>query len=158
MDDMDTIAFNVRESEEAGHRYSWVDIRVNGVLLPDLLRDVEMEHLGGREPSVAGKYEGLWAADVLPPSRHYWGDPKPLYEAGYGRVMVMGCSCGEAGCWPLECNIEVGPEVVVWSSFRNPHLSEYEYEGVGPFRFSRAEYESALRTASESLRPSGPRP
>jgi len=80
-----------------------------------------------------------------------------LYEHG-GRFAVLGCDCGEPGCWPPACRIEVDERSVVWRDFVQPHRSDsglgpvWLPEGLGPFRFSRPPYPSARIASTGSRR------
>lgn len=57
--------------------------------------------------------------------------------------MLLGCQCGEWGCWPLTARIEVTDEVVRWSGFRTGHR-DWDLAALGPFEFDRARYERAI--------------
>ena len=56
-----------------------------------------------------------------------------------GRTALLGCNCGETGCWPLCCRITVLDETVIWDSFRQPHRPAWHYEGR-TFAFARRDY------------------
>lgn len=81
-----------------------------------------------------GGYTGLAIAELR--ADHY------LRE---GRARLLGCRCGDAGCWPLEARIVVTPGTVRWEDFRQPHRPEWDYDGFGPFSFPRPGYERAVR-------------
>src|SRR5205807_6156370 len=84
-----------------------VVIYINGHNLVDLVREVELPFAAQEgHPDIAGKYVGLPAAHLLLPSRHLLGHPAPLYESR-GKTQVLGCECGEAGCWPLFVRIRL---------------------------------------------------
>ena len=101
---------------------------------------------------MAGAYGLLPAADVLPPARHFLGEPDPLYTSEGGRTMLLACDCAEPGCWPLAARIEVTAHAVSWTDFRQPLRPEWSYSGFGPFVFERKQYESALGTAGSEGR------
>ncbi|MHB8873777.1 MAG: hypothetical protein ACYC8T_08845 [Myxococcaceae bacterium] len=63
---------------------------------------------------------------------------------GVGKVPLLGCSCGEWGCWPLLARIVRAHETVVWTEFEQPFRKERDYSGFGPFEFGRQQYEQAL--------------
>jgi hypothetical protein len=102
-------------------------------------------------PEIAGEYTGLRAdRSTCPPAHHFLGNPSwDIYRYGE-KIQVLVCECGEPGCGPLVCRIEVGDDRVVWSDFEQPHRSApkskrvWNYEGFGPFVFERAQYEAAL--------------
>lgn len=64
-----------------------------------------------------------------------------------GRVPLLGCSCGEWGCWPLLARIVCTPDFVMWTDFQQPHRKRRDYTAFGPFHFARAQYEDALAGA-----------
>lgn len=59
--------------------------------------------------------------------------------------LVLGCSCGNAECWPLYARITADRQTVVWDEFRQPRRRGRDYSAFGPFRFDREHYEKALR-------------
>ncbi|MFS8096459.1 hypothetical protein LFM09_04900 [Lentzea alba] len=71
-----------------------------------------------------------------------------LLRPGRG-VAVLGCSCGDVGCWPLLADITVDGDTIVWNEFRQPYREDRDYTRFGPFRFDRAQYEAALEKLSE---------
>jgi hypothetical protein len=158
---MDEIAFIVERQGCCGKR-SAVEIEINGRRLGELVREVEAEFASGEgSPGMAGAYSGLDSADVLPPSRHFLGEPHADYRDP-GGVQVMGCDCGEAGCWPLVCRVEIDDERVVWADFSQPYRSSrggpsvWRYDGFGPFVFGRKQYDAALgAAASQAEDPEG---
>ena len=145
---MNSIAFRVVASEHAPDAGE-VQILIDGVDLVELARAVEFTQPDSEE--IAGKYAGLSAdEDILPPSKHFLGIPRwEVYDYN-GKTQVLGCDCGEPGCWPLVCSIDAGPSEVEWRDFEQPHRSGTEggvvwsYDLLGPFRFARGQYESAL--------------
>jgi hypothetical protein len=153
---MDIFHIEVRklaESDSGGQSEETV-ILVNGRELIDILHEYELP-LAAREgsPTIAGGYMGLSPEDVLPPSRHFLGDPThDWYRAGE-KVQVLECECGEPGCWPFLVKITAGEDTVVWSDFEQPHRrqdhpnGEWSYEGLGPFIFAREQYLRALQDA-----------
>jgi hypothetical protein len=126
---------------------------VQMVPLVDSCSLVEMagafESRAGLEP--AGGYAGL----VL--ERYNFGDLR-LYLAGEqlpwpGRdVPLLGCQCGEWGCWPLQARISIADRVVEWSGFGQPHRPGRDYTGFRPFRFSEQQYRNAVTAAASRSR------
>ncbi|HST57120.1 MAG TPA: hypothetical protein VLK84_00440 [Longimicrobium sp.] len=111
-----------------------VEVRIDGHDLRDLVRAVELPHAAADgQPDLAGSYDGLPPGEwVLPPAD------------GKGHVVaVLGCTCGVTECWPLLVRITRKADVVVWSDFRQPRRG-WPHEGLGPFTFDRAQYDSAL--------------
>lgn len=67
------------------------------------------------------------------------------------KVPLLGCDCGEWGCWPLLVLITVDGDRVTWSQFEQPYRQERDYSAFGPFEFERRQYEEALAALEESL-------
>jgi hypothetical protein len=139
---------------------------INGVHLRDLARAVELPAAeADGQPELAGSYAGLAAdPEVCWPSRHFLGAPRISWfdisndnGADDAETVLLGCVCGEAGCWPLACDVIMGHDVVVWQHFRTGHRS-WDLGGLGPFRFDRDQYEAAVRaTQPPNLRTGGRR-
>ncbi len=125
---------------------------VDGVALSGLAATYEREH--SYEP--AGGYGGLVPdhfnfGDL---SRYLIGDHQHQ-SPRRGHLWLLGCQCGEVGCWPLEATITATSEAVTWTAFRQPHRPERTYEGLGPFTFERGQYDAAIAEALEALRDGG---
>lgn len=114
---------------------------IDGTALADLVLTYESDQ--GFEP--VGGYGGLV------PGHHSFGDlaaylrgeangtwPEP------GRVWLLGCDCGEAGCWPLEASLVVTDETVTWLDFAQPFRPAWSYAGFGAFVFDREQYDAAV--------------
>ncbi|HEX6445524.1 MAG TPA: hypothetical protein VF053_10580 [Streptosporangiales bacterium] len=143
---MHTIAFRVEEEELDSGRQEVVNVYVDGVRLEELARRVEQPFADAEgKPELAGSYVGL-ARDVRWPSRHFLGEPveRWFYD---GDTIVLGCSCGEPGCWPLTAHVEVAQDTVTWQTFRTGHRA-WDLSALGPFVFDRGRYEAALRATS----------
>jgi hypothetical protein len=116
---------------------------VDGTPLPEIIAAFEREqHF---EP--AGGYGGLIPAwfkyGAL--DRYFVGDfEKDSYFARINRVYLLGCECGEVGCWPLMARIKTEGEFVMWDSFEQPHRKERDYSGFGPFVFDAKQYREAV--------------
>jgi hypothetical protein len=81
------------------------------------------------------------------PNRHLLGQPEemPWSLRHAAETMLLTCTCGTDECWPLIARVQVTDTVVVWSAFRNVHRDGWDLSTLGPFTFSRADYEQALR-------------
>jgi hypothetical protein len=147
---MNSIEFQLRKHSE-GWRSDEVRVVIDGRDLIDLLSEHEARFAEAEVPQpIAGGYSGLPPAVALPPSRHLYGEPKPIYE--YDRkVEVLSCGeCGEPGCWPLVCEILVAARTITWQRFEQAQRTgefgdaAWQYDDFGPFEFERAEYEGGL--------------
>jgi hypothetical protein len=146
---MNTIQFMVQPHRE-GDWSSGVRIIVDGQDLTQFVRATELPFasLEGRD-SMAGKYAGLSPDGLVPPSKHFLGVPAKAWYDYDSRIQIMGCECGEVGCWPLVCKILINEKSVVWSDFLQPHRAEgrkgvvWSYPDL-MFEFDRRQYESAL--------------
>jgi hypothetical protein len=124
---------------------SRVVVSVDGLPLEELVRPVELPFAAAEgRPDLAGQYQALDDSRVCWPSRHFLGEPY-LSETDEGDTVLMGCICGDPGCWPLSTDVEVGEETVTWSRFRNVHRPNWDLTRLGPFVFERSQYEAALR-------------
>jgi hypothetical protein len=150
---MNTIAFRVSRRGCRG-RHTVVDVEIDGTPLARLAERVEREQARSEGlPGMAGSYAGLHADDVLPPSRHFLGEPASGHVFD-DAAFVLGCDCGECACWPLACRIRVDRDRVTWSDFVQPFRSTvsgpsvWRYDALGPFVFDRSAYEAALASAA----------
>ncbi len=84
-----------------------------------------------------------------PLDAHYLGRSAPQPSA---KVPLLGCECGEWGCWPLLATIRATDETVTWSDFEQPYRKGRDYTEFGPFVFDRAQYDEALARLTSALR------
>lgn len=64
------------------------------------------------------------------------------------KATLLGCACGELGCWPLEVTVTLTEQTAVWSDFFQPFRPQSTlYDGFGPFVFDREHYEKVVRQA-----------
>lgn len=121
---------------------------VNGRSLADLVTRFEQS----RAFKPSGGYAGLV------PTRFRFGDLK-LYYFGLeptqwpkpGQVWLLGCNCGDVGCWPLEAHVTLTDETVQWSHFLQPHRDDRNYTDFGPFVFERDQYDDAVQDLASTL-------
>jgi hypothetical protein len=115
---------------------------VDGRSLVQLAAAYEAER--GYAPT--GGYDGLapdsFICDSL--AAYFHGEDSVASADGQGRFEVIGCECGQWGCWPLACRIEADTAQVTWSDFAQPHRPARDYAGFGPFVFERAGYDAAV--------------
>jgi hypothetical protein len=129
-----------------------IKIEVNGVELPDLVREAELPSArSDEEEEMAGNYIGLVAGymriDLA--GQFLGGQGTPMFEDDGEQTALLGCGCGEVGCSPLMARITVTDETVTWEDFEQPTRPDWNYEGFGPFRFDRAQYERALMAIAD---------
>jgi hypothetical protein len=135
------VRFVVRESGDLSGATEVVPV-VDGQELTDLIHAFEK---GADMESRDVSYGGLIPANFRfgPLHRHFLAG-EGAFVNEEGKVPLLGCECGEWGCWPLLASITVDEDGVVWSNFGQPYRPERDYSGFGPFRFDRAAYERAL--------------
>jgi len=125
-------------------------------LMPTLDRTPLAEVVGTYEArhsyEPAGGYAGIIPAhsDFGDLRAHYLGrSEKERPRAGH--AWLLGCDCGEVGCWPLTARITVNEVVVTWSGFTQDHRPAWDYRSLGPFYFHRSQYEDAVDEALLAL-------
>ncbi len=128
-----------------------VEIIVNGRNLIEVLREIEAPWAKWEGSDIGGQYCGLRPQHVLPPSRHFWGEPSLEYEPGKGKVPILGCSlCGHHHCWPMLVRMSVAGNVVSWTHFEQPHRPKWKYRDLF-FQFDLSQYEASLNAAAHDL-------
>lgn len=116
---------------------------MNGRPLHQLARDVELPYAeADGQPSLVGDYAGLSPLQIRNTARHFLGEPQIAWFED-GDTVLLGCSCGEWGCWPLAALVTLDDKVVRWSRFRTGHR-DWDLSTLGPFLFDRGQYEAAL--------------
>lgn len=149
---MDHIEMQLLEST---HGASTLQINIYGQSLIDLVRKVEQPFadLEGR-PHAAGEYD--WMVCVA----------CDLFDATAQEVMVLGCTCGMADCWPLLCKVDRFLGQVRWTGFYNPYrtvesvaklddpahrrIVPWDYKELG-FAFDRSQYDAAFAELLSAL-------
>lgn len=106
------------------------------------------EVVQGYQPS--GAYGGIIPTHFRfgPLDEHYLGRSS---ERPGAKVPLLGCECGEWGCWPLLARIRATDDTVVWSEFEQPHRRQRDYTDFGPFAFPRAQYDEAITDLTDAL-------
>ncbi len=119
---------------------------LSGTPLTELVSCFEQKN--GIGSSRARAYGGL-VPDFFrygPLERYFLGEsPDSFWREG---CYLLGCSCGEVGCWPLQARISRISDTVVWDSFRQPHRPGWDYSGFGPFAFALEPYRVAVINAA----------
>ena len=122
---------------------------IDNVSLVDLVSG--FEHAAGDD--AAGAYAGIVLdhfnfGDL---TLYLSGHPDSAYRAKKGLIALLGCDCGEVGCWPLEARVLVDEAMVTWRGFTQPHRPKRDYGSFGPFVFRRSQYDHAVRKAVSVL-------
>ncbi|WP_182376969.1 hypothetical protein [Nocardioides sp. WS12] len=140
---MNELSFVVADNEGSVELVPVVD----GVSLVQLVGEYESAH--GMRPS--GGYGGLI------PAHFNFGDLRTYYLGqserqwpGTGRMWLLGCDCGEVGCWPLEVTTTVENGQVTWTDFRQPHRPAWDFAEFGPFTFEENRYRDAVAGAASA--------
>jgi hypothetical protein len=139
MDQNANLSFLVQRVE---HEVAIIPI-LNAAPLTDMILSFERENR--YEP--AGGYGGLIPQHFKcgPLDRYFLGDfEENSYFGDLGRIYLLGCNCGEVGCWPLAARVIPGAGSVVWDSFQQPHRPERDYSHFGPFVFNARQYRQAV--------------
>jgi len=133
-----------------------LEVRVDGQALADWIRAVELPFARAEGAEViAGSYSGLSAShcpdDLV---SHFLGGEDSHLDAGpRDKTVLLGCECGDVGCWPLMAQIQTTSESVAWTDFEQPHRRElWSYEAATPLMFDRTQYEDAIAAAVQERR------
>jgi hypothetical protein len=125
---------------------------IDGVDLFESLLAVERAHT---TDSRVQRYLGPPTRVLSSPSRYLFGEPSgdrnwddpSDFEAR--EVVIGGCKCGVAGCWPLSVRIEFHGDSVIWRNFCNWFVrdegDDWGWSEIGVLVFERGPYEAALR-------------
>lgn len=152
---MNVVRFEVVDSP-LEHQDSGIRISIDHVDLIDLVRNYEAPFAEAEgHPDLAGQYAGISPGKECDRKHSAFLGTRTFDGDGRGAVLTCG-DCGEVGCWPLLCRVEVGEATVTWSDFLQPHRlgrvyslpsgdtfgvpSTWDYAGFGPFVFDREQY------------------
>jgi hypothetical protein len=118
---------------------------VDGVSLVELARGQEVRPARAtKEPDLAGRYAGLVIGpDPAASDWRPWYLGRGLSWFQDGDTCLLGCVCGDTGCWRLTARVDIGRATVTWHRFRTGHR-DWDLGGLGPFVFARSHYERAL--------------
>jgi len=114
---------------------------IDGAPLTELIDEYEIA--AGMQPA-GDAYGGLIPEFFRfgPMQNHFLG----LSTSAMGpKTPVLGCECGEWGCWPLMARITATADLVTWDAFEQPHRKTRDYVAFGPFQFDRHQYDDALQ-------------
>jgi hypothetical protein len=141
MKKLDTISFRIENNPS----FDAIEVRpiINGVELIELVLGYE----SAQKFSPAGGYGGI-VPDFFsygPLATYYRGENDIEFWKDMGGIYVLGCDCGEAGCWPLACSSRANNGTITWSQFSQPHRPEWDYSGFGPFVFDEFAFEESTQ-------------
>lgn len=119
---------------------------VDGASLADLVSSFEAKHDYGPTGSYRGFIPSYFSYGPLEP--YFLGAAASDYWADIGGIYLLGCKCGEVGCWPLVARVTVSGEDVMWSDFAQPHRPARDYTEFGPFVFDKVHYLAAVRAVA----------
>ena len=133
------IRFDCRHRDDLG--VIEVVPRIDGTALTELID--AFETAAGMRPA-GGVYGGLIPQYYRfgPMEDHFHG--RSIRGTTEAKTPLLGCECGEWGCWPLLARITVTAGLVVWDSFEQPHQKKRDYTTFGPLQFDRRQYDEAL--------------
>lgn len=145
---MDRNEIRFEYARDHDHEPHEIAIRIDGTDLTELIDTFEIG--AGMRPA-GDAYGGLVPAYFRFGSMddHFHG------RSTNAKTPVLGCECGEWGCWPLMTRIIVLHDVVLWDSFEQPFRPDRDYTGFGPFRFERHRYDAAVATLDAAVREEG---
>lgn len=142
MSAVDVVEFHMRSAELGVGEVITVTPFVNDVSLVELARVVELSPATERgEPDLAGAYAGLVVDEQQWRGWYLNDEPQSWFDDGDS--CLLGCTCGDTGCWPLTAKVTMTAGQVTWAEFRTGHRP-WDLHRLGPFRFSRAQYDAAL--------------
>ncbi|MEU2869775.1 hypothetical protein ABZ769_11280 [Streptomyces olivoreticuli] len=120
---------------------------INGIPLTELIDKFETD--AGMQPA-GDAYGGLIPEYFRfgPMEDHFHGRSTDAMGA---KTPLLGCECGELGCWPLMARITVTANLVIWDCFEQPYRTKRDYTAFGPFQFDLHQYDDALRALSAEI-------
>lgn len=143
---MDTFELKARKVIESHFKGTVVDLYINGVNLIDTLTVFETKMVEQTNDSaMPGHYMGLDPQELyqnlMNPEKYSWDDKH--------RSLVLGCVCGDEGCWPMHVDVRKKRDHIIWTDFENRFRNGefdivWDYSEIGPFVFDRKAYEEQL--------------
>jgi hypothetical protein len=82
---------------------------------------------------------------LRPLDEYFTGKQKSDCWMSLKGIYLLGCTCGEVGCWPLIASVYQKDDTIRWDGFVQPYRRERDYSAFGPFTFSLAQYEDAVK-------------
>jgi hypothetical protein len=145
MDALSVIAFKLGTVGDEPGGPTTITPEVDGVSLIERVHRFEADR--SYEPS--GGYAGLIPAHFrFGDLTEYYLGVEPRQWPRPEHAWLLGCDCGEVGCWPLTAHITLTESTVAWSHFQQPHRPSWNYDDFGPFLFDRQSYYAAVVEAA----------
>lgn len=143
MSAISTLSFSIEVFGEYEPAVYAIIPRIDSALLTELITSFEGEQCF----KPAGGYGGLVPEffNYGPLDRYFMGqfEPGSPWEQLNG-IYILGCDCGEVGCWPLVCRVRLDGNSVVWENFKQPDRLERDYSNFGPFKFNAQQYRDVV--------------
>lgn len=143
------IEFNLLDKENDGVVFKEVEIKINGILIQEYLRDFEALFVSQEgNVGISGKYSGIQLPEK--PTDYFLGKNLDEFEEEEGRV-ILDCGCCFTGCWPLAIRIFEKDDFIYWGEFQNLQRTPdsdhfWDYSGFGVFCFEKGQYLKALQS------------
>jgi hypothetical protein len=149
------VEFKIEHAKK--QEYHVLNIYINNENLIDILKDYEKQ-FGENNP---GKYDGIciYYFDDIDIIKHFMGEADKKNILNYtGKTQILGCTCGEPGCWPFLIKINISGNVIIWNEYEQPFRSKkrcgekyWNYSNLKALKFNRVEYENKLKNISAEI-------
>ena len=143
---MDTINFLLEKRNTHQTTSVFASIHINGVSLIDMLQKQELVFAKKENTeSIAGNYDWLSPQKLYTHLKH----PADYNLDNDGKVEILDCSCGAAGCWPMKVKIIENENNILWCEFEQPFrtidsFNHWNYDDFGAFSFDKENFFSEL--------------
>lgn len=145
------VSFRVEPWDDPGGREGGRELvpYVDDARLVDLVSTYEQ----AARFDVAGGYAGLVLdhfnyGDL---NEYLTGAPRYAFGDTPGTIALLGCNCGDVGCWPLLAQVVLTNDLATWRNFTQPHRPNRDYTPFGPFTFRLPQYQQAVNTLTNHL-------
>ena len=129
---VDRIEFVVASDDLGVGKQECAEPVINGKSLVDILKRAERKPIG---------YAGLKPEELFSALRR----PEQSMD-----VQVLRCICGDDLCSWARVEVDIRADEIVWRNFRASRAEATAYAGIGPYLFSRSEYQRALAKPTPS--------
>lgn len=123
---------------------------IDGMPLTQLISVFEREHGFQPEDGYGGLIPQYY--NYGPLDSYFMGDfDADSHWKNLEGIWLLGCECGEVGCWPLQCRVRNNGQTVTWDRFKQPHRPERDYSQFGPFVFAHDQYKAVVADLCDDL-------